>query len=662
MIRVMRTVNGVLVLLWVLVGTVSFVQSLGDFWIAAGALFGIALWSAPFYLAWRGLGSNSTLAYVQKARWANIAYLGLMTLVFVANGAFSDKASSLTTYLPLILVILILGIPSVLNIKALAKRKVELDQTRPVHATDHEEVRALPEAASPISNATAPVPPSVPQQSSNYFMRHWQGDLSLAASFWINTVLLANGISVLLFVSVDSFAGEWQLRNLSFALVAGLIFSLVAWVWGVFGVWRSSEKHVLRGGLPVFAGLAKVMVVLGAITTAGQLGTTYLPMLQTFVPLMFGHDPMGEYQVTVLADGRSILVRGMLREGSAKGIEKIIDAAPAVTTLMLNSNGGRLAEGKQLAEFVHRRGLNTYVEDVCLSACTFVFLAGKERAATPNAKIGFHLPVVPWSSSKADDGSEYMMNIYRRAGLPDEFIQRVRDTPSSTMWYPTRDELIEARVITRVSLGGETGATYTKTRTKQEFLLLLRSTSIWTAIERRFPKTVLEAVDRAWNVKEAGGNDAQISNALRSALPEVWSALRARADDAFLERLATMALAQRKAARGLSYEACALLLAGQLDINQVLPKEHVEKEMALLLEALASEPTVASRHESGLVTRAIREAISRMPPQLMDVIVNPERYTGKPELMCDADIAFYEKALSLPPTLRAAALDGLLRQ
>jgi hypothetical protein len=661
MIRGMRIANVVLALLVLLGSTTMLVEHLDDWARTLGGLFGIALWGAPFYLAWRGLAPDSTLRMVRRARIANLVVGGLWILFAVVIVIILGKANP-GNYVFLVLMLLFFGIPVALNLKALGKRKAELDQTKTVQAGEHVDAHLAPAVAAVVSTVAVSSPPSAPPPSSNYFARHWRGDLSLAASFWINTALFANGISVLLFVSVDSFGDEWPLRNVAFAFVAVLIFSLAAWVWGVFGVWRSSEKHVLRGGLPVFAGLAKVMVVLGVISTAGQLGTTYLPMFQNFVPLMFGHDPMGEYQVTVLADGRSILVRGMLREGSAKGIEKIINAAPAVTTLMLNSNGGRLAEGKHLAEFVHGRGLNTYVEDVCLSACTFVFLAGKERAATPNAKIGFHLPVVPWSSSKADDGSEYLVNVYRRAGLPDEFIQRVRGTPSSTMWYPTRDELIEARVITRVSLGGETAASFTKYRSEQELALAMRSISLLALIEKRFPEVFREAINRAWLAKESGGNDSQIIGAARSSLTSVWGTLRLQADDASLERLAILAIEQRKAARALSYEACTLLIANQLDTFGTLPKEITEKEMAWKMEALASEPRAGSRPQSDLVTRSIREAVSRMPPQLIEVVANPERFANEPKLMCDADIALLEKALSLPPTLRAAALDGLLRR
>src|SRR5206468_12093495 len=127
--------------------------------------------------------------------------------------------------------------------------------------------------------------------------------------------------------------------------------------------------------------------------------------------------------------------------GSALEVQKILDAAPGATSLMLNSAGGRVMEAQQLARAVRIRNLNTYVEDLCASACTYVFLAGKDRAATPNARIGFHQPSFP--GLDADDQrsrTQDMLEAYRAAELPEAFIQRIAKTHSEDMWYPTRDE------------------------------------------------------------------------------------------------------------------------------------------------------------------------------------------------------------------------------
>lgn len=124
---------------------------------------------------------------------------------------------------------------------------------------------------------------------------------------------------------------------------------------------------------------------------------------------------------------------------------------------MLDSEGGRIGEAVRIAKLVRERRLDTYVETYCASACTFIFLAGEDRAATAHAKIGFHRAFFPGMSPELDAAmNDSMLEEYRGAGLSDAFLARVKNTQADDMWFPTSDELIEAQVVNRVSLGGET--------------------------------------------------------------------------------------------------------------------------------------------------------------------------------------------------------------
>ena len=511
--------------------------------------------------------------------------------------------------------------------------------------------------AAPIYKRTA-----APSQS--YLARHWRGELSLPTSYWINGSLLAGVLPFIALSILSEFAKDtWSLRTLALTIFVAIVIWLVLWLWSVVGIWRSSNNHVARGGRAIWSSLAKVMVILGCISMAGSLTTNYGPLLKELGLIALGQDPMGDYKITFLSDGKSILVDGVLREGSAKEIEKIMSVAPAVTTLVLSSRGGRLLEAEQLANAVRSRGLNTYVESICASACTYVFLAGKERATTPNAKIGFHTPSFPgMDPSLQKEGTKRMLNIYRLAGLPEQFIQRVASVPTSDMWYPTRNELINAHVITRVSLGGETTASFSSIPSKQELLLGARQVPLFAAIEKRFPEAMAKAIDRAWNVKELGGNDGEIISAMRAVITQdVYPTLIAQADDASLETFAKLVLDEFKAARSVSYDACAKLLAGQLNITQALPKEYSEREQAWLMQALASQGKNNHHRDKRSVEIAIRAILSRMPPKLVDVAANPKKYQSQPNLTCDMTIAMYDAAFSLPANQKAAALEGLLK-
>lgn len=396
---------------------------------------------------------------------------------------------------------------------------------------------------------------------------------------------------------------------------------------------------------------------------ASHLFTTILPQVKEFALIASGNDPIGNIEIKVATNGQSVIVHGMLREGAAVEILKILDAAPGATSLVLNSAGGRLLEAKQLADVVQSRHLNTYVEDLCVSACTYVFLAGKDRAATPNARIGFHQPSFPGLDADAQRAStQTMLDVYRAAHLPEAFIQRIAKTPPEDMWYPTRDELIVAHVITRVSLGGEAATTGLRLHSKQELLLKWESNSLFQAIEKRFPGTTNEAVERGWAVRERGGTDGDIQNAVRSIITEIIPPLLKTADVSTLDSFVKLLISELSAAQAIRGEACAQLMVGKLDILNTLPKEIVEQDQQFLLLALASPSTTAlTPPDPAQFTQAMQKASVNLPQKYLDVVADTNAYASQPDLVCEAMIAYWGAIAALPSQERHVALRGMLQ-
>jgi len=126
------------------------------------------------------------------------------------------------------------------------------------------------------------------------------------------------------------------------------------------------------------------------------------------------------------------------------------DRAPASCHVLLNSDGGRGPVAEELALRVRRRHLNTSVQDHCLSACTYVFLAGNKREMAEDADLGFHQPTAPGLATREQHQLiEQMVEYYRSVGVREWFIDRIIATPPEDMRYPTRLELADAGVITQ---------------------------------------------------------------------------------------------------------------------------------------------------------------------------------------------------------------------
>src|SRR5437867_3865617 len=155
--------------------------------------------------------------------------------------------------------------------------KAQLDQTKADQATDYVEAHAAADVMAAGSTTAFSGPPSAPLLSSNYFVRHWRGELSLGISYWLNSNLA--GIAPLALIAAVNMMqeGGYSLRAISFASLGTLLFSVIAWLWSIVGIWRSANHHVARGGSSGWASAARVMVVFGIMAMVGQLAAHRVP-------------------------------------------------------------------------------------------------------------------------------------------------------------------------------------------------------------------------------------------------------------------------------------------------------------------------------------------------------------------------------------------------
>jgi hypothetical protein len=288
----------------------------------------------------------------------------------------------------------------------------------------------------------------------SWFQSHWRGDTSLGIAYWLNGILLGTLLPTLVlfgYAQLDPFS-----RSLRASAIVVLILTILKfgiWIWVIVGIFRSANRHTSRGGSLFWANAARVMIFIGVVGTVVRLDRTDIPQIRLMAALASGHDPMDKVTVEATADGRTIIVDGTLGEGSVEEVQRVLDASPEATTLILNSHGGRAMVAEELARRVRKRHLNTLVQDHCVSACTFVFLAGVKRELDDDAELGFHQPSSEGylSSRVQRELAQSMVEYYRSVGVRENFIDHVIATPSDDMWYPTRWELEDARVLTKES-------------------------------------------------------------------------------------------------------------------------------------------------------------------------------------------------------------------
>lgn len=144
-----------------------------------------------------------------------------------------------------------------------------------------------------------------------------------------------------------------------------------------------------------------------------------------------------------------------------------------VDTLAVTGPGGYGPAGHEIAEAVISFNFDTIAYGECASACADIFIAGKSRRITEDAKLGFHRPYVTASEEKAyfeyardgqgwQDEFDYVPHIYDVAltdmlgivefmtsrGIALDFILEAYSHSSYEMWEPGHSRLLDAGVVT----------------------------------------------------------------------------------------------------------------------------------------------------------------------------------------------------------------------
>jgi hypothetical protein len=217
-------------------------------------------------------------------------------------------------------------------------------------------------------------------------------------------------------------------------------------------LWKAVYRSKSRPISPVFAGAAAMFGLaplwIWTLTIDGPLTDAYLrEAIQRL--------PGPAYLVQCSSGKKAIRVEGEYQSGVARVFEQELSRCPSAQVVQLGGPGGKLAEGIALAKTIKEKGLSTIVPEVCVSACTVAFMAGKHRVVLSNQALGFHSVLSP-SIVGADHQSysEFMA----KQGVPEWFVEKAIQTPHYTAWYPSNEELVKAGVVTHlVSSDGNNG-------------------------------------------------------------------------------------------------------------------------------------------------------------------------------------------------------------
>ncbi len=519
----------------------------------------------------------------------------------------------------------------------------------------------IPGNASPIASVpfVQPVlgpPPAVAGPavaSSNYLVRHWRGELSLAQAFWLDGFLSGVAMRVIehatnWFVDADQSRESYQVVIVLAAYVLALL-TITGWL--LVGIWRSASRHRARGGWALWAWSAKFFVIVEVLALIFVTAYFDLPQIAENAQIALEDHDAGGHTFQLLRDGTELEFSGGITLGTARHLASILAGAPNVKVLHLHSGGGRTVDGSDMAEQVAKRGLETYVSAECSSACTHVFLAGRKRWLGEHAKLGFHqVSATGASARELREANRYEREYLKALGLPADFVEKALSTPSSSIWYPTHDELLSAHAISGIAKKG----TFAESSEAAELTAILLGVPVYAAMQKAKP-ALFDAFVDAVSLEYQKGDGA--GKALASAdgfFSDVVDRLLPHASDALVLERTSIYVGYMERLQSIDPESCAALEGGngpafKADLKQFpeLSNREIAFRVALVVTTDLDRPVPTASQVEPYLTNAFK----KMDAQFGD----DANLLGKDTLApteykrhCEVVTSFYREIMRLP--------------
>jgi hypothetical protein len=289
--------------------------------------------------------------------------------------------------------------------------------------------------------------------------RHIRGELPLGLSFWLGGILQAVFVRGIAYaVDAVMYSPFVHLDEPYFTITYSLLFIGLAipifLIWAV-GAIRSAMRTGWSSRRWVWPGAAIGVIV---ILTAATAWSAYLHAVRPLNDAILYSEDDPEWGIPKLEirnNGSEIVVEGAITLSLASRFQSALESHGNVKLIRLDSTGGRLGPAIEIKDLVQLHHLGTVVDHQCDSACTIIFLGGRQRQVGPTARIGFHSGTVHGFPSEAYY-SLFRIEA-RKAGVSDAFVRTVSTLGAEPMWYPTYAQLKASGFVTGVTSNSSQG-------------------------------------------------------------------------------------------------------------------------------------------------------------------------------------------------------------
>jgi hypothetical protein len=288
----------------------------------------------------------------------------------------------------------------------------------------------------------------------SYLIAHWRGDHALSHALWVNMLglLLLLCLAELYLLPRFNTDPSRMVGNvlLSLLVTRGFVFP-----WQLLGLLRAIERDFFANReilkTRALQGLAVLTVMFTLIYSLELIQGTvhHRQVLKVFA------QPGAPIAYKLTVKGDQLIVHGDLDIGITRAVQRFIQDRLEIRSVVLESRGGHIYEGRGLARIFIDRQYDTYVYDECSSACATAFIGGRKRFIGVQGKLGFHQYKLDHSQTRTgmlrffdlDEEQRRDQALFRTRGIEPQFLDQMFDQPASQIWFPQLDVLLASKIV-----------------------------------------------------------------------------------------------------------------------------------------------------------------------------------------------------------------------
>lgn len=417
----------------------------------------------------------------------------------------------------------------------------------------------------------------------SYINRHWNGDLSFFTSFWVN-VFLVNILISLFEVLLLNFPITSNPVTISqTSLVYSFLIFVFVYPWQIIGLWRSVGKYSIEANKRLWPGIVKVLIILGFFLTLGNLTNSWKEY-EALYKIGFAKDKHAGYRISLVNDNTLIHLKGRLGFGISKEVIKTLSDNPDIKGIILDSIGGWIYEGRELSKIILINNLDTYTVKGCHSACVTAFISGNKRFLAKGANIGFHQYNMAYEGLEPYFDMAYEqekdLNIYKRQGVSQWFIDKMFKAKHDDFWYPTIDEMLDASVIHKVINPSSLKSIKYKDFDKSDVEKALKNIPVFEAIKKYEPRIYKQILQKMEIQMKNGASIIEMQQEVGNYMQLILGRVLPITSDEALVRFAYETTGVLKVLKNKNPILCVKNLFpekyGSLEITKYLLREEME--------------------------------------------------------------------------------------